>query len=533
MVLVREWPLRNIHYHSLPLSELRTVKDPTLYLPPKHTAGSDSDSDFAPPKTEVYPTTNYGTDSIHTLTTNPLLYLRAQRNRTRAAHLERRVLLDAHNELPSMTPAQRAAVLAVVKENERVRRECRGIGLGSDEEDEEEEVGEFEVVEFTMTEPLRPAAPAVAQPHTMPNAQKYATFIDYVSSPTPAPILGSGDTAAPIAGGPSSTTTSTITTIIQAPSTSTTIASLPPTSAAPATLTTTAAPPPTGSATAVPAATAEMHRVITSLGQWVHAQLDTPTLFLPDSTPQSTSASTSSTTTDFDTLLKATAPAMLTPAAIVVSNTERHKITIEDNPPDVLRNLVHEPSQYHNNTNNNSDRKKPVALPPASRRTQGRRARDADENKGETKPECRKVIQHNQANQQHQRHGHAAHQAYGKWYVRPTLWNAFMQKDEAERARHSHQSTHSPPQHHRQISTLIHAKLAEIAAHRAREEQALLIYAAATTAASAQPPSTAATTVTSTDHPLGNLNGLAESRDGTRRSSGVESGMGGRDGDED
>ncbi|KAJ3162838.1 hypothetical protein HDU86_003813 [Geranomyces michiganensis] len=437
MVLVLEWPLRNIHYHGLPLSELRTVADPT----------TSTKSPLAP-----------GTDPAY-----PLLYPRAAASRARSLQLEQRVIKELDGDFPGLTSAQRSAVLSIVAESERVRAECKGMDPPSEIEEDDDNDAEFPVIMRELKE--APDVPSALRRGAGAQSmiQKYSQFQDRIDPQSltlrpPAQLL---DT----------TTSSTFSS-----------------SGANSMLASTAG----ASASAGPSApqssgpTNEMHRVLTSLGQWVHAMLDVPTLFLPDSVapppiPQ----------TEFDTLLAGTAPSMLTPAAIVVAAPERRHIVLEDNPPDVLRRMVPPPPEPLSAAGRRSARRQraaaaapigPAPILAADGKMDAKLKRDAARDAARLPPA-----------KSGRRAGNWA-QGYGKWYVRPTLWNAFMQKSEAERARHTQQAN-TPAQHHRQISTLIHVKLTEIAVQRAKEEQALLAYAAqgAAPAATGSMPGTATT----------------------------------------
>ncbi|KAJ3141566.1 hypothetical protein HDU90_005909 [Geranomyces variabilis] len=435
----------------LPLSELRTVADPT----------TSTRSPLAP-----------GTDPAY-----PLLYPRAAANRARSLQLEERVIRQLDGDFPGLTSAQRGAVLAVVAENDRVRAECMGMEAPSVSEEEDEVAGEFPVIMRELKE-----APHV--PSTSPRGagvqsvtQKYSQFLNVVEPQ----ILRQ---PAQMSDSSSSTFTS---------------------SAANSGLSPTAA---TGAPAAPPAQqstgpTNEMRRVLTSLGQWVHATLDVPTLFLSDSV-----APPPIPATEFDALLAATAPSMLTPAAIVVAAPERRHIVLEDNPPDVLRRMVPPPPEPVSAAGRRSARRQraaaaapigPAPILAADGKMDAKLKRDAARDAARLPPA-----------KAGRRAGNWA-QGYGKWYVRPMLWNAFMQKSEAERARHTQQAN-TPTQHHRQISTLIHVKLNEIAAQRTKEEQALLAYAAqgAIPATASSSPGTAAT-------PAGGLFGTHPSN--SRRSS--------------
>ncbi|KAJ3022161.1 hypothetical protein HKX48_006897 [Thoreauomyces humboldtii] len=443
MVLVREWPLRKVHTHTLPLSDLRKVSDPIL--PPPIFATSQQ--------------------------SHPLLYPRAALNRARIEALEDRVGKRLDASFPGLSDDQRSAVLGIVKENERIRNECKGIGgetsgdeklegddADDEEEDEEGDVDtEFEILSHSLEEPTDRPGPVLTASQTATRAsQKYAQFIDHRSNadsdpaatvttvPSSAVGIGSGNGTTGGGGGGGGgglidETTHPVTATITPTASSTT--------------TTTATDP-----SQPPAPHLEMRRVILSLGAWVHATLDTPTLFLPDSVapppPQPG--------TDFDALLTATAaPSSLTPA---VTLPDRHPIKLEETPPDVLAGLIPE----NRGLVGNGRRKGAVK---ALQGSAGRKRKEAECKARKLEAEGGKV------------HGNFE-QGYGKWYVRPELWNAFMQKNEAERIRHTKQQN-APAHTHRQISTLIHVKLTEIAATRAREELALQAYAAAGQAAAA------------------------------------------------
>ncbi|KAJ3183108.1 hypothetical protein HDU87_007530 [Geranomyces variabilis] len=435
MVLVTGWPLRNIHYHGLPLSELRTVADPT----------TSTRSPLAP-----------GTDPAY-----PLLYPRAAANRARSLQLEERVIRQLDGDFPGLTSAQRGAVLAVVAENDRVRAECMGMEAPSVCDEEDGDVVEFPVIMRELKEAPEVPSTSSRGAGTQSVTQKYSQFLNH----TEPQILRQ---PAQVPDSNSSTFSS-----------SAANSALLPTAA-------TAAPaaPPAQQSTGP---TNEMRRVLTSLGQWVHATLDVPTLFLPDSV-----APPPIPATEFDALLAATNPSMLTPAAIVVAAPERRQIVLEDNPPDVLRRMEPPPPEPVSAAGRRSARRQraaaaaapigPAPILAADGKMDAKLKRDAARDAARLPPA-----------KAGRRAGNWA-QGYGKWYVRPTLWNAFMQKSEAERARHTQQAN-TPTQHHRQISTLIHVKLNEIAAQRIKEEQALLAYAAqgAIPATASSLPGTAAT----------------------------------------
>ncbi|KAI9100355.1 hypothetical protein DFS34DRAFT_481766 [Phlyctochytrium arcticum] len=447
MLFINPIAVRRMPTHGLSLAELRTVSDVhhLTHNPP------------------LVPTNPHMTRETARQTAFP----RVIQNRARIAALERELEENMLREFQGLSVQQRSAILKIVKQNRKVRKEVGRVvdwldGVPMVGEDERSEGGSEEArsgemdVEFPIVEQaLRSNELRLLEESARRGGMNLAAG-------------GAGGTGAFLtsSGAPSGPITNPTLKYAQFANDRRKHASAHAS----------AAHDPSVPSTDQTLAYEAMKQVTQDLKTWVTTTLDPPTTFDPENPlaipgtasapsvtlqqqqsgppPQATAATgelgsgdlqnraaiNSVDTEGFDVLLNACKPTILEAKPSV-----RLKIVRESNPPEALVQTLRENLGVQVGRDNANHR----ATTPRRRRP------GASDDSGGRKG----------AGDDHHR---AAQAKYGAWYIRPTMWNDFMRKNEQHAI-----SRKRDPNSSRRFGGIVQNKLDEIMAHRAREDAQL------------------------------------------------------------